>query len=122
VSVSAVQGQEFSGTVATFLDTDPGGLARDYLATIKWGDGTTSTGTILLDPSGNGFDVVASHVYNQSGQFTTTITIQSDNGAGARLRSTITVSPTTQPEIKTTILQVDAKLSSGPSSKRSYRN
>ena len=33
--------------VATFTDTDPNGTATDYTATIDWGDGTTSAGTIV---------------------------------------------------------------------------
>ena len=30
----------------TFIDTNPLGLATDFTATIDWGDGTTSTGTL----------------------------------------------------------------------------
>jgi hypothetical protein len=91
VDVSAVAGQPFSGTLATFLDSDPGGLARDYVATINWGDGTTTTGTIQPDPSGSGFDVVGSHTYTKAGHDTVGIVIQSYNGAGARISETITV-------------------------------
>ncbi len=91
VSVAPVQGQAFTGTVATFVDSDPGGLAGDYIATIKWGDGSTSIGTIQPDPSGTGFDVVGSHTYSRHGRVTLNITIQSANGAGVKLTNPVTV-------------------------------
>ncbi len=62
VPVTAVEGQAFSGKpVATF--TDPGGAegVGDYSATIDWGDGTTSTGTIT--PGGGTFTVSGDHTY-----------------------------------------------------------
>ncbi len=36
----------FSGTIATFSDTDPANGAGDFAASINWGDGTTTTGTV----------------------------------------------------------------------------
>src|SRR5207253_2734804 len=41
VSVAVIEGQTFSGTVATF--SDPGATASDtFAATISWGDGASS--------------------------------------------------------------------------------
>src|SRR5206468_2302783 len=40
-------GVPFTGVVATFSDDDPAGTATDYQATIVWGDGHTSVGTIV---------------------------------------------------------------------------
>jgi len=63
VAVTAVEGQAFTGkAVATF--TDPGGAepVGDYLATIDWGDGTSSAGAI----SGSGtFTVRGDHKYTE---------------------------------------------------------
>src|SRR5262249_29588968 len=55
---SAVAGQVWSGTLTVFTDPDPGALARDYIATTNWGDGTVTTSTIVPDPSGTGYDVI----------------------------------------------------------------
>src|SRR5207245_3578627 len=52
VPVSATAGVAFSATVATFTDADPAGTASDYTATISWGDGSTSAGTIGSAPGG----------------------------------------------------------------------
>jgi hypothetical protein len=38
--------QAFSGTVATFTDTYTGNTASDFAATISWGDGAHSAGTV----------------------------------------------------------------------------
>jgi len=48
--------------VATILDNDPSATSSSFTATIDWGDGTTSAGTITVDPNG-GFDVSGSHTY-----------------------------------------------------------
>src|SRR5262249_2845952 len=75
-TINATQGQSFTATVATFIDTggpenlnDPG----DYNAAINWGDNTTSSGTISL--SGNVFTVTGSRTYSATGSFTITVTI-----------------------------------------------
>jgi hypothetical protein len=58
-AVTATEGQSFSGTVATFTDPDTNATASEYSATIDWGDGNTSTGTI--SGSGGSFSVSGSH-------------------------------------------------------------
>jgi len=92
VKVVLAPGQPFSGTLATFEDTDPGGLARDYIATTNWGDGTVTTSTIQPDPSGIGYDVVDNHTYQKSGHYSVKIIIQSYDGAGAQVADQFTVS------------------------------
>jgi hypothetical protein len=52
-----------NGVVANCTDADPAGLAIDYTATISWGDGTASAGTISV--SGGGFAVSGSHHYSR---------------------------------------------------------
>ncbi len=71
VPFSAVATQPFSGTVASFTDTNaqatnPGA----YSATINWGDGTTSAGTIVYTGTPGSFTVNASgapHTYSAEG-------------------------------------------------------
>jgi len=46
VTVTTEEGQEFSGTVATFTDKNPAALSADFTATINWGDGTGPSGII----------------------------------------------------------------------------
>ncbi|MDB5301487.1 MAG: hypothetical protein JWO87_3150, partial [Phycisphaerales bacterium] len=60
---TAVEGQPSAvQTVATF--TDPGGpeVAIDYAASISWGDGSTSVGTVVANGDGS-FSVRGSHTY-----------------------------------------------------------
>jgi hypothetical protein len=54
------EGTQFSGTVATFADLDPAGTPSDYTATITWGDGVTTLGTIAPGTPGL-FNVMGTH-------------------------------------------------------------
>ena len=65
--ISATVGQQFSGVVATFTDVDPKATAGNFTATINWGDGTTTQGTVTADPKG-GFDVSGSHTYSSAAE------------------------------------------------------
>jgi hypothetical protein len=65
--IQATAGQQFSGTVATFTDVNPIATAANFTATIDWGDGTTSDGTISVDSKG-GFDVTGTHTYAKGSQ------------------------------------------------------
>jgi hypothetical protein len=68
--VSASEGQAFSGSVATFSSSDSGGV---FSATIDWGDGTTTAGTVT---GVFGLTVAGSHSYADEGSFTTRVTVQ----------------------------------------------
>jgi hypothetical protein len=72
-TLAPTEGAPFTATkVATFTDADPGGTASDYTATIIWGDGTSSTGTV----TGSGpFSVSGDHTYAEEGPYTTTVKI-----------------------------------------------
>ena len=56
------------GPVATFTDLNPTAPVNDFKATIDWGDGTPSAGTVT-QPGGVGtaFDVFGSHTYADAG-------------------------------------------------------
>ena len=94
--VDAFAGGQFNGTVATFTDADPAGTPSDYTATINWGDGSTSAGTIIDVPSG-GFAVNGSHTYANVGTYTTSITIKDVGGSTATATSSANVIPPPPP-------------------------
>ncbi len=76
--------------MATFTDADPGGAIADYTATIDWGDGATTPGTIGPAPGG-GFAVTGSHTYAAIGSYQTSVAIKDAGGATATATSTATV-------------------------------
>jgi hypothetical protein len=60
-TVTATAQATFSGVVASFTDGNPAATAGDFTATIDWGDGTTTAGSVSA-ASGN-FLVTGSHAY-----------------------------------------------------------
>jgi len=64
-TLSMTEGAGFSGTVATLTDTDGNQNAAAYTASVVWGDGTTTTPTLV--PNGTGFDIRATHTYSEEG-------------------------------------------------------
>src|ERR1700677_263129 len=63
----AMAGQTFSGQVGSFA-FEAGTSSSNYAATILWGDGQQSAGTI--DSSGH---VTSAHVYNVAGAYAVTL-------------------------------------------------
>ena len=66
--------------VATFTHANGVEPASDFIATIDWGDGTTSTGSISL--SGTSYRVKGSHTYATNGSHTVTTTVVESSGGG----------------------------------------
>ncbi len=84
-----------TGSLVLGQFTDPGtdGTAADYSATIAWGDGTTSPGTVSL-VGGSTFQVTGSHAYTEQGSFAVTATITDGRGASLALNAaTVSVIP-----------------------------
>ena len=84
-------GSAFSGIVASFTDQDP----RDnpvsmYSASINWGDGTISDGSIVINTDG-GYLVYGTHTYGP-GTFTITTTVIDNGGATAQSEASANVS------------------------------
>ena len=67
------------------------------MATIDWGDGNTSAGTVVV--SGSGFAVNGGHTYAAPGTFTVVVVIQDAGGSTSTVHGTITVgaSPMARP-------------------------
>jgi outer membrane protein assembly factor BamB len=76
---SATEGAPFNGIVASFTDNSSG--AASDTATITWGDGSTSTGTVTANSSG-GYNVTGSHTYAEEGARQVSLTVSSTNGSG----------------------------------------
>ena len=85
----------FTATVATLTDADPGGTTTDYTGQINWGDGTTSacpsTSCSIAVRAGGGFTVSGSHNYPNNGTYTVTITITDAGGSTSKTTTTIVV-------------------------------
>jgi cyclophilin family peptidyl-prolyl cis-trans isomerase len=89
--VSATEGFPANGvTVATFIDQDPNPVASDFTASINWGDGQVSTGTVTLGTGGT-LTVAGTNTYKEAGTFQVTTTITDRLGAIAKSTSTATV-------------------------------
>jgi streptogramin lyase len=73
VDTSATTAVQFTGTTATFSNV-VASLIADYSATIDWGDGHASGGTLTVDSDGN-FDVSGSHTYAAEGSYSVTTTL-----------------------------------------------
>ncbi len=80
-AVSATVGTALSNqVVARFQSSDPSVAASAFSATIDWGDGGRTSGTIVADPGGSGFDVEGSYTYARPG--TDPITVQVTGAGG----------------------------------------
>lgn len=92
--ISAVAGTAFSGEVATFNENtgnvDP---VTNFTASINWGDGTMSAGTIT-QPGGSGtaYVVKGNHTYVSGGSYTFTVAVTPTGGTTASNSNTATVS------------------------------
>jgi hypothetical protein len=75
---------------AVFTDPNPLASSSDFTATIDWGDGTQSAGTIIGTPT-IGYTVTGIHTYSSSGTLTNKVTIVSKNGSTAVVSGSVTV-------------------------------
>jgi hypothetical protein len=106
VPVSATAGAASTPPVATFTDADPAGTASDYTATVNWGDGSASAGTIIPAPGGS-FVVTGTHTYAASGTYATSIVVNDAGGASTTATNSANVAappppPSAPPTLVTT--------------------
>jgi hypothetical protein len=71
--VAANENQLFSGQVATVTDPDSPDPAGAFTATIQWGDGSTSSGSV--GGGAGSYSVSGSHTYAEDGSFPVSVTI-----------------------------------------------
>ena len=93
--ISAVVGVPFTGPVASFSDPNPFAVAGDFTATIAWGDGVTSAGTIAASPSG--FLITGSHTFAFPGQIPVSVLVADSQGSTTAVRALAVVSPAPPP-------------------------
>src|SRR5262249_49691252 len=75
-----------------FTDANPAGSSEDFAATIDWGDGQVSTGTISADPVVAGqFVVSGTNLFADRGTFPVHVTVTDAGGATVNMQTTARV-------------------------------
>jgi hypothetical protein len=92
---NAPEGLPFSNQlVATVSDATPLGGTGDFTATIHWGDGNTSTGTVVPvshGASSSSYQVLGGHTYAVGGMYPVTVSIVDVGGSTANTNLTPTI-------------------------------
>jgi Bacterial Ig-like domain (group 3) len=121
---TATVGTAFTGSVATFSDTDVAAKAAQFTATINWGDGHISNGTVQANAQG-GFDVMGTNTYATARLVPTSVHIQDFAGssdldvasvikvAAANTTTTLSVSPSSAIAGQTVTLTAQVTPSAG---------
>ena len=95
LAMPAVVGSAFTTPVAT-IHTSDDESAADFAASINWGDGDVSSGT--LEPDGpNTLEVLGTHTYSSTGSFPVAITLTDAQGNTVTNTRTAVVSPPPAP-------------------------
>jgi hypothetical protein len=76
-------------TLAVFADPAGNESAGDYSATINWGDGTSSPGTIAINATSTAFSVSGDHTFTQPGMQTVSVTVHHDTAPDTTVQSTV---------------------------------
>jgi hypothetical protein len=90
VSFAVPKKTAFTRTVATFVDANPGGKASEFTASIDWGDGASSRGTVSALSAG-GFAVTGSHTYESKGRYEVAVHVKDVGGSTADAASSAEV-------------------------------
>jgi hypothetical protein len=98
IPVFATVGTPFTGEVAAFTDANPSSIASNFTATIHWGDGSTTAGTVAASGSGfvvTGADPVSTlgYVFQKAGTYADSVTVTSVSGSSFTAFATATVAP-----------------------------
>jgi PKD repeat protein len=90
--LAGVEGTALTTVVASFDDQNPFGTADQFTATINWGDGHSSSGTVVPVVGVSKFEVSATNTYEEFGTYSVTVQIRSVNGTStAQATSVVTV-------------------------------
>jgi hypothetical protein len=92
-TLTATATKSSTAVVGSFKDA-AGGQAKpaDFTASIKWGDATSSLGTVTQTASG-AFSVSGTHTYTAAGSKSITATVTDEEGSTVTLHATATVVP-----------------------------
>jgi hypothetical protein len=74
--------------IGSFLDSNTAALTGDFTATINWGDGHTTAGTILPTPTAGRFDIDGTNLYLTPNTYTVAITVNDFQAHSATIDST----------------------------------
>jgi hypothetical protein len=89
-TINSSAGATFSGVVATFTDANSSAPLSDFTATISWGNGNTSVGTITQNGNGS-FSVSGSNTYGTAGTYPILVVINDRGGSTATATTTANV-------------------------------
>jgi hypothetical protein len=84
--LTAGRKQPFVGTVATFTDANPATAAGRFVATVRWGDGWTSRGTVT--GADGQFTVAGRHRYAAPGRYAVQVDVTMATPSGASTSAT----------------------------------
>ncbi len=91
-------------TVGSFLDFTAGATASNFVATITWGDGHISAGTVTESSSGSGlFSITGNNLYATVGIYSVSITVKDNLGSSTTINSTAVVTGSVLIPIPTTV-------------------
>jgi hypothetical protein len=90
--ISASAGMPFTGLVATLAQTDVTGNLSDINASIAWGDGQSSPGSVSL--VGTNYEVQATHTYAAMGTYPLLVTVTGTAPSQISGQGTATVAET----------------------------
>jgi hypothetical protein len=88
--LTGTEGTSLNGIVGSFADANPDATAADFTATVAWGDGSQSTGTVEQNPDGS-FSVAGSHTYREEGVYVTDVSIEDDGGSSTSVLGQVVV-------------------------------
>jgi hypothetical protein len=88
--------------VATFTDANPGDHTADFTASISWGDGITSQGSISYNPEAGTYTVTGDHTYTEEGTYAISVNItdagsSTANSSVTSIGASVVLSPTQAP-------------------------
>ena len=89
-SLTVAKKTPFTRTVATFSDANPSADASEFSASIHWGDGQVSAGTVRA-LRGGGFAVDGSHAYRSTGTYRLAVHVRDEGGSTADAVGTVLV-------------------------------
>jgi hypothetical protein len=104
-AITPIENASFVAVVAGFIDANPYANTNDFSASVDWGDGVTSSGTIIHEGV-NGFAVMGSHTYTNQGMFLMNVKIADDGGFQTNVLSVANTSDATLVGFGTTFTAV----------------